>query len=63
MFSDIYVHENDTNDSEHVLVKSNMSIQVVRYLLATPMIKDEIEYEIVATSVVTSSNSSESPCY
>ena len=33
---DIYVHEDDTSDSEHELMEFSMPIHVVRYLLATP---------------------------
>ena len=47
---DIYVHEDDTSDSEHVLLESSMPVQVARYSLVTPMIEDGIEYETVATS-------------
>jgi len=57
---DIYIHENDTNDYEHVLVKSSVSMQIARYSLATPMIEDMIEHETVATSVIASSEPSES---
>ena len=38
-----------------MLVESNVSVQVARYSLATPMIEDNIEHETVATIVVTSS--------
>ena len=41
---DNYVHENDISDHEHVLVESSLLVQVARYSLAIPMIKDEIEY-------------------
>jgi len=58
---DIYVHEDDTNDSKHVLVDSSMLVQVARNSLATPIMEDEIEYETVATSVITFNKSSESP--
>ena len=44
-----------TSDVVDALVECSIPIQIVRYSLVTPMIKDEIEYEIVATSVVTSS--------
>jgi len=30
---DIYIHENDISDSEHVLVESSMLVYVTRYLL------------------------------
>jgi len=55
--SDIYVHEDDTSESEYVLVESSMLIQVA---LATPMIGNKIKHEIIATSVVTFSKPSES---
>ena len=58
---DIYVHEDDTNDSEHVLVESSMPVQVTRYSLVIPMIEDRIEHEIVANSVITFSKLSKSP--
>jgi len=58
---DISVHEDDTSEFEHVLVESSMHVQVARYLLATPMIEDGIEHEIVATIVVTSNKSFEPP--
>ena len=58
---DIYIHEDDTSNSEHVLVESSMPVQVTRYSLVTPVIEDGIEYETVTTSVVTSSESLESP--
>ena len=55
---DIYVLENDTSYHEHVLVESSILIHVARYSLITPMIEDEIEYEIVITSIVTSNKPS-----
>ena len=60
--NDIYIHEDDISDSEYALVKYSMSEQVARCSLVIPIIEDEIEYEIVATSVITSSKSLESPC-
>ena len=57
----IYVHEDDTSDFEHLLVKFSMPIQIASYSLATPMIEDVIEHEIVATIVVTSSKLLQSP--
>ena len=58
---DIYIHEDDTSNFEHVLLDSRMHVQVARYSLATPMIEDGIEHETVATSIVTSSKPLESP--
>jgi len=37
----------DTSDSEHVIVESNMFVHFSRYSLATPMIEDGIEYETI----------------
>jgi len=50
--NDIYVHEDDTSDYEHVLVESSMLVQVARCSLVTSMIEDGIEHETIATSVV-----------
>ena len=52
---DIDISEEDTSDSEHILVKSSMLVYVSRYLLVIPMIEDVIEHETAHTSVVTSS--------
>ena len=50
--NNIYVPEDDTSDSEHVLIESSMPVQIARYSLATSMREDEIEHETVTTSVV-----------
>ena len=49
--NDIYVHKKDTSDPEHVLVESSIPVQVTKYSLATPMIVDGIEYEMLLTSL------------
>jgi len=59
ILDDVDVSEDATSDFEHVLVESSMLVQVVRYSLAITSIEDRIELEIVDTSVVTSSKSSE----
>jgi len=59
---DIYVHEDDTSDSEHILIESSMSTQIARYSLTTPMIENKIEHETVIFSVVISYKPLEFPC-
>jgi len=55
ILNEVHVSSEDTSDFEYVLVESSIHVHVARYSLARPMIEDEIEYETVATSVVTSS--------
>ena len=57
--NDIYVHEDNTSDSEYVLTESSLHVHVVRYSLATSMIVDEIEHKTNATSIVTYNKLSE----
>ena len=49
---DISISEDDTSNSEHILVESSMSVQVTRYSLVIPMIKNGTEHETVDTSIV-----------
>jgi len=56
---DIDISEDDTRDSEGVLVKSIMPVQVARYSLVIPIIEDINEHEAIDTSVVTAGKSSE----
>ena len=49
---DIDVSEDDTSDSEHILVESRMLVQIARYSLATLMIEDRIKHETDVDSIV-----------
>ena len=53
------VSENDTSDSEHILVKSSIPVQVAMYSLNISMIENGIEHKMVDTSVITSDKSFE----
>ena len=59
ILDDIDVSENDTSDSEYVLVESSMPIQVARYSLFIPMIEDGIKLDTVDSNTITSNKSSE----
>ena len=54
-------HVHDNSDTMPELVESSVSSQISRYSFATPMIEDEIDHEIIDSSVITSCRSSKSP--
>lgn len=61
MPDDIYVYEDDGGNSKHEWLKSRIPIQSSRYSPATYG-KEEIQYDIVAISVVIFNKLSEFPC-
>jgi len=56
---DAHVHH--TNNYASELVESSVASQIFRYPFVAPLIEDEIDYETVDSSVVTSSEPSEFP--
>ena len=51
---EMLVHDESISDVQYALVESSTSSHDIRYSLSTPMIKKEIEQEIVAANVDTS---------
>jgi len=54
-------HAHDISESVPELEEFSVYSQIFRYLIVTPLIEDDIEHEIVNSSIVTFSGPSESP--